>query len=79
MKKQIAAALCAAVLFAASAPVALAQETSPKTRAPDAAAPNALTVDPGNPARDRQVFLSIKDLMESIIDPSADTLWNGGR
>jgi hypothetical protein len=32
-------------------------------------------VGPGNPAGDRQVFLSIKDLMESIIDPSADTLW----
>jgi hypothetical protein len=29
-----------------------------------------------NAARDRQVFASIKDLMESIIDPSADVLWN---
>src|SRR2546422_9293829 len=25
--------------------------------------------------RDRQVYSSIKDLMESIIDPSADELW----
>ena len=73
MKRQIVAALCAAVLFAAWAPVAFAQQRSPS--APDAASPNALAVGPGNPAGDRQVFLSIKDLMESIIDPSADTLW----
>ena len=26
-------------------------------------------------ARDRQIYSSIKDLMESIIDPSADALW----
>src|SRR5262249_17543674 len=28
-----------------------------------------------NAAKDRQVYASIKDLMESIIDPSADVLW----
>jgi hypothetical protein len=27
------------------------------------------------PAKDGQIFLTIKELMESIIDPSADTLW----
>jgi hypothetical protein len=27
------------------------------------------------PAKEGQIFLSIKDLMKSIIDPSADTLW----
>jgi hypothetical protein len=76
MRRPIAAALSAAVLgtvvlgFAASSPIA--QEKSPKPRA-GAAAPAAPAV--GNPANDRQVFLTIKDLMESIIDPSADTLW----
>jgi hypothetical protein len=76
MRGQIAAALCAAVLgFAASSPVAFAQQKPPKSRAPGAATPNARAVGQANPARDRQVFLSIKDLMESIIDPSADTLW----
>ena len=29
----------------------------------------------GTGKADHQVFLTIKDLMESIIDPSADTLW----
>jgi hypothetical protein len=77
MRGQIAAAFCAVVLgFAASSPVAFAQQKPPKSRASGAAAtPNSLAVGPGNPAGDRQVFLSIKDLMESIIDPSADTLW----
>jgi hypothetical protein len=30
---------------------------------------------PGDGTRDRQFYSSIKDLMESIIDPSADALW----
>jgi len=30
---------------------------------------------PGKAARDRQVYATIKDLMESIVDPSADVLW----
>lgn len=29
----------------------------------------------GNAARDRPIYSSIKDLMESVIDPSADVLW----
>jgi hypothetical protein len=28
-----------------------------------------------NAAKDRQVYSSVKDLMESLIDPSADSLW----
>ena len=34
-----------------------------------------LAVGSGDAARDRQVYSSVKDLMESIIDPSADVLW----
>jgi hypothetical protein len=30
---------------------------------------------PSNAAGDRQVYTSVKDIMESMIDPSADTLW----
>ncbi len=37
--------------------------------------PSLLAVGSGNASRDRQVYSSIKDLMESIIDPSADVLW----
>jgi hypothetical protein len=76
MKAQIAAALSAAVLgLAASLPVAIAQQPSNSRTSQAAATPNVLAVGPGNPAGDRQVFLSIRDLMESIIDPSADGLW----
>src|ERR1700726_3350585 len=35
----------------------------------------ALAAGSGNASRDGQVYSSIKDLMESIIDPSADALW----
>src|ERR1700728_4453385 len=37
--------------------------------------PSLLAVGSGNASRDRQVYSSIKELMESIIDPSADVLW----
>jgi hypothetical protein len=68
MRRQIAAGLCAAVLgFAVSSSVA--QQKSAEPRAPGGAA----AADSGN--SDHQVFLTIRDLMESIIDPSADTLW----
>jgi hypothetical protein len=40
-----------------------------------AAAPVA---DSSNAPKDRQVYSSIKELMESIIDPSADALWGAG-
>jgi hypothetical protein len=53
MRRQIAAALCAAALsLAASSPLATAQDRA-----------------------DGQIYSSIKELMESIIDPSADVLW----
>jgi hypothetical protein len=71
MKQQIAVVLGTAVLgfamlgFAASS--CFAQQQSAKPGTPTAAA----TADTGG-----QVFLTIRDLMESIIDPSADTLWN---
>jgi hypothetical protein len=35
----------------------------------------ALSSASGKTARDRQVYSTIKDVMESMIDPSADTLW----
>jgi hypothetical protein len=39
------------------------------------AMPATLAAGSGNTTKDRQVYSSIKDLMESIIDRSADTLW----
>jgi hypothetical protein len=74
MRRQIAIALCAALLgfavpgFAASSCVA--QQAPAKARTAGTATAMA---DSGN--SDHQVFLTIRDLMESIIDPSADTLW----
>jgi hypothetical protein len=38
-------------------------------------ASSTLVAAASNAARDRPVYSSIKDLMESIIDPSADALW----
>jgi hypothetical protein len=40
-----------------------------------AATPAAPAAGSGNAAGDRQAYTSIKELMESIIDPSADALW----
>jgi hypothetical protein len=74
MRRQIAAALCSAVLcpavlgFLASSGPAIAQQKTAK-------APAALVAGSGNATRDRQLTSTIKELMESIIDPSADTLW----
>jgi hypothetical protein len=48
VRRQIAAALCAAVLCAAAS---------------------------GNAANDGRAYSSVKELMESIVDPSADALW----
>jgi hypothetical protein len=68
-----------ALAFIASSPLAIAQQSrEPGASAKPAGAPAApatLAPGSGNAAKDRQVYLSIKDLMESIIDPSADTLW----
>jgi hypothetical protein len=74
MRRQIAEAFCAAALgfavlgFAASSCVG--QQAPAKAR--NAGTATAMA-DTGN--ADHQVFLTIRDLMESIIDPSADTLW----
>src|SRR5256885_12944946 len=37
-----------------------------------------LAAGSGNAAGDRPVYSSIKELMDSIIDPSADVLWGAG-
>jgi hypothetical protein len=64
MRKQVAVALCSAVLCAA----AFGFVTS-----------SSLAIAKQKVARDRQVHSTIKDLMESIIDPSADALWGAVR
>jgi hypothetical protein len=60
MRRQIAAALCSAALGA------IVVSASSLAIAQQKAA---------KAAGDRQVYSTIKDLMESIIDPSADALW----
>src|SRR6202163_1972072 len=112
MRRQIAAALCSAVLCAAvlglvaSSSLAIAQQKTAKAcldewrankaaneangvtekayvaqcrsgraAAQPTAAPATLGAGSGNAARDRQVYSSIRDIMDSIIDPSADVLW----
>jgi hypothetical protein len=115
MRRQIAAALCSAVLcsavlgFIASSSPAVAQQKTAKAcleewRANKAAneangvtekayvaqcraggaptqpvaasaTPAALVAGSSNASRDRQVYSSVRDLMQSIIDPSADALW----
>jgi hypothetical protein len=91
MRRQIAAALCLAamgVIAVSSSSVAIVQRKAAKacaeqadkttnqakdiTRGADAARCGAAS---SKAASDRQVYSSVKDLMESIIDPSADTLW----
>ena len=76
MRRQITVALCAAVLgFVVSSPLAIAQQKAGKGRTAGGATATAPAAGTGTPANDRQVLLTIKDLMELIIDPSADTLW----
>jgi hypothetical protein len=60
------AAAVAAVLTASSS-LAIARQK--------AATPAIIVPGASNATRDRQVYSSIKDLMESIVDPSADALW----
>src|SRR5882724_10437984 len=72
MRRQLSAVLCSAVLgFMASSSLAIAQQKTAKAPA----TPATLGAGFGKTTRDRQVYSSIKDLMESIIDPSADILW----
>jgi hypothetical protein len=84
MRRQIAAALGLVVLVATtSSSPAIAQEGPAKAGAshyqPDGesgpATPPFLIADSSNAAKGGKTYVSIKDLMESIIDPSADTLW----
>jgi hypothetical protein len=73
MRRQITVALCAAALgFVVTSPLVVAQQRAGNS--PGGVAP-APAVGAGSAATDGQVFLTIRDLMESIIDPSADTLW----
>jgi len=66
MKRQITAALCAAVLgFMASSSVAFAQKKAARAKEPAEA----------QAAQDRKVYTTIRDLMDSIVDPSADVVW----
>src|SRR5262245_26827862 len=60
MRRQIAAALCAVALGVTALSSASLAIAQQKT---------------AKAAGDRQVYLSIKDVMESMIDTSADTLW----
>ena len=70
-RRQVAAALCAMVVgFAASSSVAQQEPAKPQA----SGAPRT-RADDSNTGNDRQVLLTIRELMESIIDPSADTLW----
>jgi len=78
MRRQFAAALCSTILgFLVSSSFAIAQaqcrdNTQPATAS---AMRTGLAAGSLNANRDRQIYSSIKDLMESIIDPSADALW----
>jgi len=91
MRRQIAAALCSAALgvIAVSSP-AVAQQKTAKACAEEwqgdktANQANGTTeraymarcrAGSSKAASDRPVYSTVKDLMESIIDPSADTLW----
>src|SRR5438105_10037425 len=72
MRSQIAVALCSAVLgFVAPSSPALAQQKTAKA----CLETSVIRCRAGGVPTDRQGHSSIKDLMESIIDPSADVLW----
>ena len=78
MRKQITVALCSTVLgLVASSSLALDQQRTARG-AQGAPPPTALTAFAAarKPASARAVYSSVKEIMESIIDPSADVLWN---
>jgi len=78
MRRQIAAALCSAVLgFCASSSLAIARQKAGAPAQPVIApsTPATLVAGSSGATRDRQVYSSIRDLMQSMVDPSADTLW----
>jgi len=62
MRRQVAAALCSALLaLAATSSLVIAQQKTARTS--------------GAASSIGQAYSTIKDLMDSIIDPSADVLW----
>ena len=72
MKRQLAAGLslavlCLAVLGFAAFSFAYRPAAAPST--------DAAVVAVSSPSAGRQVYSSIKELMESVVDPSADVLW----
>jgi hypothetical protein len=71
MRRKIAAALCLAAFCLAVS--SLIGESAQPTAKP--ATPATLVAGSNNATRNHPFYSSIKDLMESIIDPSADTLW----
>jgi hypothetical protein len=78
MRRQIAAALCSAILgFSASSSVAVARQkaSAPAQPAATPSTPTTLVAGSSNPTSDRPVYSSIRDIMQSMVDPSADTLW----
>jgi hypothetical protein len=82
MGRQIAAALCLAGLCSAlSGPIgssspAVAQQKSRDGGAPtQSAAKSARPAAPAAGSSNAPVYSSIRELMQSIIDPSADVLW----
>jgi hypothetical protein len=91
MRRQIAAALCSATLgVTALSSLAIAQQKTAKacvegwqadktTNQANGVTEKAYAAQcragSSKPTGDRQVYSSIKDLMQSIIDPSADALW----
>jgi len=91
MRRQIAAALCSAALgVIAVSSLAIAQQKTAKACVVEwqadktANQANGITeraymarcrAGSSKAASDRPVYSTVKDLMESIIDPSADTLW----
>jgi hypothetical protein len=63
----VAAAVAAVLGLMASSSLAVARQKT--------ATPATLVPGPSNATGDRQVYSSIKELMESVVDPSADALW----
>ena len=95
MRRQIAAAMCLAALGVIPvSSLAIAQQRSAKACAEEWQADKATNqangiterayvarcrASSGKAAGNHQAYSSIKDLMESIIDPSADALWGAVR
>jgi hypothetical protein len=70
MSRQVAAVLCSAILgIMASSSLGIAEQKTAK-------AAGTVGAGPGNAGKDRPIHTTIKDIMQSIIDPSADGLWN---